>query len=60
MSITLNFKPFWIILNPVPEVLPQSEPVQQDEEEEEEGVVEVWEARRDDRDFCQSNSPSRK
>jgi hypothetical protein len=60
MSITLNFKPFWIILNPVPEVLPQSEPVQQDEEEEEEGVMEVWEARRDDRDFCQSNSPSRK
>jgi len=47
-----NFNPFWIILNPVPEVLPQSEPVQQ---EEEEGVMEVWEARRDDRDFCQQS-----
>ena len=46
--------PFWIILNPVPEVLPQSEPVQQDEEEEE-GVMEVSEARRDDRDFCQQS-----
>ena len=33
-------------MNPHTEVLPQSEPVQQDEEEEEEGVMEVWEARR--------------
>ena len=41
-------------MNPFPEVLPQSEPVQQDEEEDE-GVMEVWEARRDDRDFCHSS-----
>ena len=48
-------------MNPHTEVLPQSEPIQKDEEEEEEeGVMEVWEARRDEWDFCQSNSLSRK